>query len=61
MSPRTGRPKKDNAKRKRLEIRLTDEQDALLEECSEELKATKTDVIIKGIEMVKQKIDKNKE
>ncbi len=58
MSPRQ---KSDNAKRKRFEIRLNDEMSEILEECSEKLDITKTEVINKGILMVKSDIDKKKE
>lgn len=55
MSPR---PKSDKSKRNRFELRLDDEMNKLLEECSEKLHTTKTDVINKGIRMVKSEIDK---
>ena len=53
MSP-AGRPKSENPKNVRLEIRLTKTESQLLEECSRELKTTKTDVIVKGIEIINQ-------
>ena len=53
MSP-AGRPKSENPKNVRLEIRLTKTESQLLEECSRELKTTKTDVIVKGIEIIHQ-------
>ena len=46
MNP-AGRPKSENPKNVRLEIRLTKTESQLLEECSRELKTTKTDVIVK--------------
>lgn len=58
MSPR---PKSDKSKHKRFELRLNDEMDGMLEECSERLKTTKTEVINKGIRMVKSELDKEKE
>lgn len=48
----------DKAKRKRFEIRLDDETEILLEECSKQLNITKTDVIKKGIRLVKSEIKK---
>lgn len=57
MSPR---PKSDKSKHKRFELRLDDEMDGMLEECSERLKTTKTEVINKGIRMVKSELDKEK-
>lgn len=56
MSPK-GRPtqaKKD----KRFEIRLTSETYSTLEECAESLNLSKAQVIHKGIELVKENLDK---
>lgn len=58
MSPR---PKSDKSKHKRFELRLDDEMNGMLEECSERLETTKTEVINKGIRMVKSELDKEKE
>ena len=55
MSPR---PKSDKSKRHRFELRLDDEMDKMLNECSEKLDTTKTEVINKGIRMVKSELDK---
>ena len=57
VSP-AGRPKTDNPKNIRLEIRLTKSENELLEECAERLNTTKTEVINKGIGLVKEKLDK---
>ena len=51
MSP-AGRPKIDNPKNIRLEIRLSKEENQLLSDCAEKMGATKTDVIKKGIKLV---------
>lgn len=56
MSPK-GRPtqaKKD----KRFEIRLTSETYSTLEKCAERLNLSKAQVIHKGIELVKENLDK---
>lgn len=58
MSPRT---KSDLSKHKRFEIRLDNEMDNILTECAEKLQTTKTDVINKGIRMVKSELDKENE
>lgn len=58
MSPSRGRPPIDNPKNVRLEIRLTTQQAKTLSECAELLKVTRTDVINKGVEMVKAELDK---
>lgn len=57
MSP-AGRPRVQNPKNIRLEIRLTENENKLLEECAEKLRATKTEVINKGIDLVKKELDK---
>lgn len=57
MSP-VGRPKSDNPRNVRLEIRLTKEENNELNECASFLGVTKTDVITKGIKMVKDQIKK---
>lgn len=57
LSP-AGRPKADNPKNIRLEIRLTQGENQLLEECAEKLCTTKTEVINKGIALVKKELDK---
>ena len=59
MSPRTGRPTA-NKKTERLEIRLTPDELELMEECSKILKTSKTDVITKGVKLVKAEIEKRK-
>lgn len=50
MSPRTGRPT-ENPKKNRLEIRLSDVENSLLEKKSQELNATKTELLMEGYAM----------
>lgn len=57
MSPRTGRPT-SNKKTERLEIRLTPDELLLLEECSDKLQVSKTEVINRGVRLVKAEIEK---
>lgn len=57
MSPRTGRPT-SNKKSKRLEIRMTPEEEALLQECAERLELSRTDVINRGVKLVKAELEK---
>ena len=52
MSPKMGQKLTDNPRSVRLEVRLTQEENALLEECAKRLQVTKTKVITKGIELV---------
>ena len=56
MSPK-GRPTQDK-RDKRFEIRLSNDTYKTLEECSEQLGVTKSEVIHKGIAMVKEELDK---
>lgn len=56
MSPK-GRPTNDK-RDKRFEIRLSETTAKILEECSEKLNISKSEVIHKGIELVKKEIEK---
>lgn len=60
MSPRTGRPPKENPRNKNLNIRVSEEEAALIQQCADELKTTRTEVIVKGVKMVKFEIDAKK-
>ncbi len=60
MSPRTGRPPKDDARKSKLNIRLTEQEADLIQECADALKKTRTDTIMYGINLVKHEIDKKK-
>lgn len=53
MSPRTGRPKSDNPRNKSLNLRLTQEELDLLQECAEKLNKTRTDTIVLGLYLIK--------
>lgn len=57
MSPRTGRPT-SNKKTERIEIRLAPNEAELLRECAERLQISRTDVINKGVRLVKAELDK---
>lgn len=57
MSPRTGRPT-SNKKTERLEIRLTPEEARDLQECADRLEISKTEVINKGVQLIKVELDK---
>jgi predicted transcriptional regulator len=52
------RPKSDKSKHHRFELRLDDEMENMLNECSEKLNTSKTEVINRGIKMVKSELDK---
>lgn len=57
MSPRTGRPT-INKKTERLEIRLTPQESEDLRFCAERLNISKTEVINKGVQLIKTQLDK---
>jgi len=58
MSPRTGRPPKDDAKRNETRIRMNDEEVAKLNYCCEILGLTKTAVISNGIDRMYEEAQK---
>lgn len=61
MSPRTGRPIKGNSKRdKSLQLRMSEQELELLDECATALEISRTDVVNKGIQLVKDELDKKK-
>ena len=57
MSP-AGRPKIENPKSERLEIRLTKAEAEDIQYCAEKLNTNKTEAINVGIKMLKEKIEK---
>lgn len=59
MSDKGGRPKSENPKCYRMEIRMDKETKDILESCAELLQVTKTDVIQQGIHLVNQKAKRN--
>ena len=59
MSPKTGRPIKGSSKRDRsLQLRMSEEELALLEQCAQRLSVTRTDVVNYGVRLVKAELDK---
>ena len=56
MSPK-GRPT-INKKTQRLEIRLAPDELALIQECADKLRISKTEVINRGVQLVKAELDK---
>lgn len=62
MSPRTGRPLKGQTKRaNRVQLILDDEEKELLDSCVRDTNTNRTSVIIKGIQLVREKLDEKKE
>ena len=61
MSPKMGQKIKDNPKSVRLDLRLTKSEAEDLQYCADKLKTSRTDVINRGVQKVKQEIDNKKE
>lgn len=55
MNAKIGRPT-NNPRNLRLEIRLNEDENKILKECTEKLNLTKTDVLIEGLKEVYKKI-----
>lgn len=59
MSPRTGRPPlQEQSRKEKLNIRLTEKEKADIEYCSKKLNLSRTDTIMEGIGLIKQRFDK---
>lgn len=58
MSPRTGRPPKDNPRNINLNIRITKEEAQLIQECADALGTTRTEIVVQGAKLVKAEINK---
>lgn len=59
MSPRTGRPPlQDTSRNEHLSIRLTKQEKQEINDCAKELGMSRTDTIMKGIELVRAEIEK---
>lgn len=56
MSPRTGRPPKENPRSVNLNIRITKEESKRIQKCADKLNMTRTDTIMKGIGMVEKEM-----
>ncbi len=57
MTSKMGRPTK-NPKTHRLEIRLSETENQLLKDCTDITGLTRTDVIIKGLNLLKEQLNK---
>lgn len=56
MSPRTGRPPKENPRNVNLNIRITKDESKRIQDCADKLDMTRTDTIMKGIGMVEDEL-----
>jgi hypothetical protein fuD12_10862 len=61
MSPRTGRPRSDNPRDQKLNLRLRQDELDLIQECAKKLSETRVNAIMKGIYLLKSMLDKKKE
>lgn len=57
MSPRTGRPPKENPRNINLGIRITKDEADKIQKCAHKLNMTRTDTIMKGIDLVEKEIN----
>lgn len=57
MSPRTGRPKKENPKKVLLQIRIDEATAEDINFCAEKLNTTKSDVVRKGVKKVRSELE----
>lgn len=58
MAPRTGRPIKGPRKRDQsLQIRMTQDEMDMLDDCATRLDATRTDIVVRGISLVRDALD----
>ncbi len=57
MSPRTGRPPKENPRNVNLNIRITKKESERIQKCADKLNMTRTDAIMKGINLVEKEIE----
>lgn len=58
VSPKMGQKIKKNPKNVRLDLRLTKQEADDLHYCAEKLETSRTDVINRGVQKIKEEIDK---
>ena len=57
MNKKIGRPtKRDTSKSEKLNIRLTKEDKQLIQDCADRMNISKSDVIVKAIELLNQTV-----
>ena len=55
---RMGRPKSDNPKIVRFEVKLTKSEAEKLQHCADSLKTSKADVVLRGLNLVEVELNK---
>lgn len=58
MTAKIGRPKSENPRNRRLEIRLTEEEFNKINTCAKFLGKTRTDTILEGIKILEVELNK---
>lgn len=58
MSPRTGRPPKDNPRNINLGVRLTKDEAELLQKCADAMNTTRTDAIVAALKKLWESLKK---
>lgn len=58
MSPRIGRPPKENPRNVNLNLRLTREEAAMIQDCADAMNTTRTEVIVQGVRLVRENLEK---
>ena len=59
MNPRTGRPKSNNPRDVKMNIRLTKDEADMIQECADKLQTSRTNTIIKGVEKLRSELEKD--
>ena len=58
MSPRTGRPPKENPRNTDINIRLTEQEKSDIQFVADALGLSRTDAILQGIALLKKRIER---
>jgi len=58
LSPRTGRPPKEDARKVSLGLRLTENESQMIQECADALGTSRTDAIIRAIQKLWSELTK---
>lgn len=58
VSPKMGQKIKENPKNVRLDLRLTKQEAEDLQYCADKLETSRTDVINRGVQKIKEEIEK---
>ena len=59
MPPRTGRPPKgDESRTEKINLRVSKTEAKKIQDCAERLETTRTDAIMKGIDLLKAELEK---